>query len=303
MKKCINKSLLDSPVPDSKIKFFPSGNKLKSKIIKLLPEPLQPTKYVPPVSPSEEKPVPLPRILSKRPPVREEPTYPKPIDKKVKRLIEEIKPYYKREAIVAFDKILRYKKSLRVEITEKRQALKRRAKSFEVAIIEKVVPAYQFYYTTPDVEKELESLLSREGGKKVQVTLHITFKKKKFRYGNDGELEEVFEYKDAYFNSNAFTILNREDIIATLDNAAEEINNKIAVWLSEGSGWIIVEIKSHYVNIVKYQPLRGNSYLQLPVELRNSKKGLINLKNEDDKCFLWCHNRHLNPLKIHPERI
>ena len=32
-------------------------------------------------------------------------------------------------------------------------------------------------------------------------------------------------------------------------------------------------------------------------------KGLINIKNSDNKCFLWCHIRHLNPLKIHPERI
>ena len=167
-----------------------------------------------------------------------------------------------------------------MKITEKRQALKRRAKSFEVAIIETVDPAKQFYYTIPDVEKELESLLSREGGMKAQVTLSITFKKKKIRYGNYGEPEEVFEYKDAYFNSNAFTILNREEIIEALDKAAEEINKKIAVWLSEGSGWIIVEIQSHFVNIVKYQPLRGNSYLQLPVELRLPKKGLINPKNE-----------------------
>ena len=37
-------------------------------------------------------------------------------------------------------------------------------------------------------------------------------------------------------------------------------------------------------------------------ELKNSKKRLINIKN-NDKCFLWCHIRHLNPLKIHPERI
>ena len=132
---------------------------------------------------------------------------------------------------------------------------------------------------------------------KVQVTIHITFKKKKLRFGPDGEPEEVFEYKDAYFNSKVFTILNREDIIDALDNAAEEINNKIAVWLSEGSGWIIVVIRSHFVNIVKYLPLRGNSYIQLPVEIRNSKKGLINPKNEDNKCFLWCHVRHLNPLK------
>ena len=32
-------------------------------------------------------------------------------------------------------------------------------------------------------------------------------------------------------------------------------------------------------------------------------KGLINIKNNDDKCFLWCQIRHLNPLKTHPERI
>ena len=32
-------------------------------------------------------------------------------------------------------------------------------------------------------------------------------------------------------------------------------------------------------------------------------KGLINIKNNDNKCFIWCHIRHLNLLKIHPERI
>ena len=32
-------------------------------------------------------------------------------------------------------------------------------------------------------------------------------------------------------------------------------------------------------------------------------KDLINIKNNDNKCFLWCHIRHLSSLKIHPERI
>ena len=32
-------------------------------------------------------------------------------------------------------------------------------------------------------------------------------------------------------------------------------------------------------------------------------KGLINIKNNDNKCLLWCHIRHLNPSKLHPERI
>ena len=56
-------------------------------------------------------------------------------------------------------------------------------------------------------------------------------------------------------------------------------------------------------NNVKYLPLRGNSYLPLPEELRHPKNGIINPKNEDNKCFLWCHVRHLNPQKKDPQRI
>ena len=29
----------------------------------------------------------------------------------------------------------------------------------------------------------------------------------------------------------------------------------------------------------------------------------MNIKNNDQKRFLWCHIKHLNALKIHPERI
>ena len=43
--------------------------------------------------------------------------------------------------------------------------------------------------------------------------------------------------------------------------------------------------------------------LEIPVEVRSPSKGLINIKNKDQKCFLWCHVRHINPSKEHPERI
>ena len=49
--------------------------------------------------------------------------------------------------------------------------------------------------------------------------------------------------------------------------------------------------------------MKGSSYIQLPTELRNSAKGLINIKNEDNECFRWCHIRHLNPQEKHPQRI
>ena len=41
----------------------------------------------------------------------------------------------------------------------------------------------------------------------------------------------------------------------------------------------------------------------MPVKLRSLMKDLINIKNNDNKCFLWHHIRHFNPLKINPKRI
>ena len=41
----------------------------------------------------------------------------------------------------------------------------------------------------------------------------------------------------------------------------------------------------------------------MPNKLLNLMKDLINIKSKDNKWFFWCHIRHLNLLKIHPERI
>lgn len=79
--------------------------------------------------------------------------------------------------------------------------------------------------------------------------------------------------------------------------------NSIGVWLSEGSGWAISSIDEHYINIVVYDPVKGSSRIQLPQELQTPNKGLINLENEDNDCFRWCHIRCLNPKENNPQRI
>ena len=66
---------------------------------------------------------------------------------------------------------------------------------------------------------------------------------------------------------------------------------------------MIESIDAEYINICIYSRLSASSYIKFPVKLRNSVKGLVNIKNNDNKCFLWCHIRHLNPLKTHSERI
>ena len=75
----------------------------------------------------------------------------------------------------------------------------------------------------------------------------------------------------------------------------------IDVWINKGSNWNVESIESKYINISTYRLLWGSSYISLSVELRSPR--LINIKNKDQKCFLWCHVRHFNPSKDHPETI
>ena len=40
--------------------------------------------------------------------------------------------------------------------------------------------------------------------------------------------------------------------------------------------------------------MSGSTHVKLPKEFRHPMKGLINIQNDDNKCFLWSHVRHLN---------
>ena len=102
-----------------------------------------------------------------------------------------------------------------------------------------------------------------------------------------------------YFNFTAKTVINSE----YLDKSFREILYRNNNWVNKGSGWMIESIDAEYVNISIYTSLSGSTYIKLLVKLRNSMKGLINIKNNDNKCFPWCHVRHLNSLKIHAEKI
>ena len=85
-----------------------------------------------------------------------------------------------------------------------------------------------------------------------------------------------------------------------LENSFQEILHVNDNWINEKSGWIVESIESQYINISTYRTLSRSSYVKLHAELRRPRKGLINIKNKDQKCF---HVRYINLLKEHPERI
>ena len=166
--------------------------------------------------------------------------------------------------------------------------------SFDVELRDKKDPLLQLQKSRRAVEYLFNNLLVQTKGFKFVETLQVKF----IKYSNDKKI-----LKNGYFNSTTDLIINETDIKLAIQASQQQILNKIAQWISEGSGWTILSIENHYINIVNYNPLKGSSYIELPQELRNSAKGLINMKNKDNECFRWCHIRHLNPQDKDPQRI
>ena len=164
--------------------------------------------------------------------------------------------------------------------------------SYKVEIIEKKDPIKKLETSKSSTRDLFSDLLNETKGFKYQITLKFMLKK----YKPNGKIE----FRPVHFNSTTITVINHT---FSLENAFQEIFYRIDNGINEGSGWFVELIESHYIKVLNYRPLSGSSYIKLPVELRSSKKGLINIKNNDQKCFLWCHVRHINPVKIHPERI
>ena len=180
----------------------------------------------------------------------------------------------------------------RTIISQVEKALKGYTQSFDVELRDKKDPLVQSQKSRRAVEHLFKNLLVQTKGFKFVETLQVKFDK----YSNGKKI-----LKNGYFNSTTDLIINETDIKLSLQASHQNILNKIAQWVSEGSGWTIQSIENHYINIVNYSPLKGSSYIKLPQELKN--RGLINLLNEDNECFRWCHIRHLNPQEKDPQRI
>jgi len=129
------------------------------------------------------------------------------------------------------------------------------------------------FYETPRVTFIKEVPDNEKYDKEVEVEIDFT-----------GGNKLYLKRRTAHFNSKAKTVTNIIDLNQQL-KISQEILKKIAQWLSERSVWIIDSVDNHYLNIVKYIPLSAKSYIQLPKELRNSSKGLINMQNKDNQCF------------------
>ena len=240
------KTLLDAPI---RLKRKRVPGKV-GVFFEKLPKPLAPVKYQAPKpipKPRRQRPVALPRIKKRE--VRLD-------DPPVQKFIRDIKPLYRPEAIREFrerftdparvaqreafreELASKLRKRILLKIKERKKGLKGVVQSFELENITTQDPRMLFSIARNTFTKKSKEILQqKKGGFKANLTLRVELRK---RIHQDGE--EAYEFTQPYFNSTTTTILNELDIQDFYDKAVEEILNRIARWISKGSGWVIVGI-------------------------------------------------------------
>ena len=106
------------------------------------------------------------------------------------------------------------------------------------------------------------------------------------------------QYMEHYFRENEPHVFNRHDeelIKQEFDRFIERTKGEIESWSEKGSGWVLERIMRAYVNVARYQPLRGGNYMDLPQKLKN-KKAVINVRNRDNECLKWALRAALFPV-------
>ena len=119
----------------------------------------------------------------------------------------------------------------------------------------------------------IEQEILKLGSVKVSFGLKVNFEIER-----NGETQEMSHY----FKEDQPHVFNRDNkelIEQKYEEFMGRIKGEIENWSLKGSGWEVESVEIAYVNVAKYQPLRGGTYLSLPADLAK-KKAIINVKQK-----------------------
>ena len=178
-------------------------------------------------------------------------------------------------------------------ITMSNQAFRNRSKTFDISIVSHDSPIAQLENTRITIANLIEEL-----SLPIMYNESITILFYRHSLPDDNFVETEYSFK-----TKAKRIVHRDEISTTLTATKADLLDRVDEFQNKGSNWLVKEIIRHEFHVNPYKPLRGGSYMKLPPGIsRNSKNGLGNIKNDDDKCFLWCHVASLVQSKRNPQR-
>ena len=152
-----------------------------------------------------------------------------------------------------------------LEILRSKHTQKLCAENYIVEIVDNTNLDESLFIAKKPITRLFKKLLKERQNFKYNLVVKVTMGKEIDAAGN-------VEFQAPYFKSKEITVINQRFY---LNNAYEQIKNRIDRWESEGSGWFADRIEVINIEISNYEPLAAGSYIKSPKELSHPKKGLI----------------------------
>ena len=273
---------------------------MKKNIDKPIPKPiLAPRSKVAKLAENYEKnidkPIPKPILAPKAEVAKLAENYEKNIDKPIPKPRAKVTPMVKEIPMPSDYMFIDEEKPKMIE-----SAFKKTQKRYKINITFKYLPVEEMESKKRVIENLLKDNLKTMKSLKFNYGLEITFT------GISKVVNTRVDEITITLWSSPLILLNESEIDEKIEEMSQIMMRRIFSFsVTTSSNFIISEIRAEYIDILKYKPLKGSSYIELPKELKNPKMGLINIKNEDQKCFAYCllYHFHKNEIKNNPQRV
>ena len=88
----------------------------------------------------------------------------------------------------------------------------------------------------------------------------------------------------AYFATLPVVVNDAQDY--NIDTLQANLEHKVEQWNKRGSNFNIERVSRFVISVHPYRPLHGSTFVPTPEFLAN-KRCLVNVQNNDEKCFVW----------------
>lgn len=185
-----------------------------------------------------------------------------------------------------------------VEVEFRESAFRRRMLTFAIVNKNQIELNPFFEDAFPHFEKQINKILREHGMIKVNICLSLEFEK--IVQSDDGPKSEKQTVYIRTPNSEVDCGTNLGEYYKKIIQAT--LLQKLDDVIMRGSGFTLCSINEITIQVNKYEPLSGSSYMVLPKFLQD-KMAIINVQNHDQECFRWAILSALHTPNDHAERV
>lgn len=132
------------------------------------------------------------------------------------------------------------------------------------------------------LKEKMQSCISKYNALKFNIELFALY----IRLKGDEDAMENAVLEEKSFKTKMAIITHNDKFEEIFHSKIAKIRKEMEEFQERDSGWTLVQLLRLQINLCKFQPLKGASFIPTPVRLA-ARKAVINIKNSDEFCFKW----------------